>query len=94
LNDISQRVIYKNAASKMVYVSSGVPQGCLLGPLLFTMVLNDLPSIVTHSRILMYADGVRLCYSYNNIESGFCMHSDINRSRNLLSFNYPKCNVM
>jgi len=47
--------------------------------LLFTLFIKALPSIVTHSRVLMYADDVKLFLSYNNIESGFCLQSDINR---------------
>jgi len=61
-NGRTQRVIFKNAASKLIYVTSGVPQGSHLGPLLFTLFINDLPSIITHSRVLMYADDVKLVY--------------------------------
>jgi len=64
LNGRIQRVIFKNAASKLIYVTSGVPQGSHLGPLLFTLFINDPPSIIAHSRVLMYADDVKLCLSY------------------------------
>jgi len=95
LNGRSQRVLFKNAVSKMINVTSGVLQGSHLGTLLFTLFINDLPSIVTHSRVLMYADDVKLCLSYNKIESGFCLQSDINRFQewcqyNLLNLNYLK----
>jgi len=56
LNCRSHRTKLKNSVSKMIYVTSGVPQGCQLGPLLFTLFIKYLPSNVTHSRVLMYAD--------------------------------------
>jgi len=74
LNNRSQRVLFKNAVSKMIDVISGAPQGSL----------NDLPTIVTHSRVLFYADDVKLCLSYNN---EWCQY-------NFLNLNYLKCNVM
>jgi len=83
----------------MINLTSGVPQGSHLGPLLFTLFINDLPSIVTHSLVLMFADDVKLCLSYKNNEAGFCLLSDINKFQewcqyNLLNSNYLKCNVM
>jgi len=85
LNDRSQRVLLKNPVSKMIYVTSGVPQGSHLG--LFTLFISDLPSIVTYSREVMYADDVKLCLSYNNIKSGFCLQSDINKFQEWCQYN-------
>jgi len=70
-----------------------------LGPLLFTSFINDLPSIITHSRVLMYADDVKLCLLHNDIASGFNLQSDIDCFQgrceyNLLNLNCLKCNVM
>ena len=47
-------------------VSSRVPQGSVLGPLLFSVFINDLCSMVKYSNRLLFADGVKI---YQEIKS-------------------------
>ncbi len=44
-------------------VSIGVPQGSILGPLLFVLLVNDLSQSVSYSEVNMYADDTELHYS-------------------------------
>ena len=59
LTNRTQRTIYKGTRSNSMCISSGVPQGSILGPLLFVAFINDLPSIISSS-IELYADGTTI----------------------------------
>ena len=51
-----QAVIYDGVASDQQYVLSGVPQGSILGPLLFLIAFCGLNDVLNHCKIIMYAD--------------------------------------
>ena len=55
-----QRVLYSNILSDTLTLSTGVPQGSTLGPLLFLMYINDLPNILLYSKCILFADSTVL----------------------------------
>ena len=56
LTNRTQAVCVEDELSSPMPVLSGVPQGSILGPVLFTLYINDLPSCIQFSNIMMYAD--------------------------------------
>ena len=64
LSNRIQRGLYRNKLSKETKVASCAPQGSLLGPHLFLIFINDLPSAIQHSQILLFADDNKIFYSY------------------------------
>ena len=59
LSDREQRVVIADTLSAYFPISSGVPQGSVLGPLLFTIFVNDLDSDIS-SNIIKFADDVKI----------------------------------
>ena len=68
-------------------VKSGVPQGSLLGPTLFLIYINDMPRIIKHYELVMFADDLK-CFKTIKSNNGFLdVQHDLNSLQNWFSDN-------
>ncbi len=63
LSDRTQYVKYKNTKSSLQTLPCGVPQGSVLGPLLFIIYTNDLPNCLTLTKAILFADDTTIFLS-------------------------------
>ena len=100
LGDRSQRVVVDGCASGSAPVKSGVPQGTVLGPLLFLCYINDLPSVVDPgTQVRLFADDCLVYRVIHSVQDQLQFQSDLDSLSRWgqswgMQFNTKKCNIL
>ncbi|MCG7870185.1 MAG: hypothetical protein JAY74_27935 [Candidatus Thiodiazotropha taylori] len=95
LSDRKQRVVLPGAVSDWVFIRAGVPQGSILGPLLFLLYINDIVNDIG-SNIRLFADDTSLYIVVDDpITTANCLNTDLDKISRwaatwLVSFNPTK----
>ena len=95
----TQQVMLEGHLSNETKVTSGVPQGSVLGPLLFLIYINDLPDSINHSTSRLYADDCLLYKPIRSHQDCLKLQEDLDRLQDWerkwkMEFHPSKCQVL
>ena len=99
LTNRQQKVKINGSLSEWLEVLSGIPQGTVLGPLLFLIYINDLPDVCdSYSKMSLFADDAKIYTYINNVDDCISLQHNANKLYQWtqdweLTLNIDKCTV-
>ena len=100
LSGRTQRVVIEGSSSPWLPVISGVPQGSILGPMLFLLYIDDITECISDgSSIYLFADDAKVYRPINSIFDCILLQADLSSLEKWsevwkLNFNASKCKIM
>ncbi len=99
LHDRTQTVNLDGEQSDKIAVTSGVPQGTVLGPILFLIYINDFPEYLQHSTLRLFADDSIIYRNIKNEQDACKLQQDLDAAAKwekdwLMSFHPDKCSIL
>ena len=98
LKESTQQVVLNGSFSDPAAVMSGVPQGTVLGPLLFLLYINDMPALL-NSLLKLFADDSYLYRHIKSILDMHCLQDDLDKLQDWeqnwdMEFHPQKCKLL
>ena len=96
----TQRVKINTTVSEPVEVTSGIPQGSVLGPVLFIAYINDILENLTYATGSIFADDTKIFAKVDTLEDGNALQRDLQNgpgawaTENIMGYNESKCKVV
>ena len=99
LSNRTQTVVLGGESSNKIPVTSGVPQGTVLGPILFLIYINDLPDYLQYSTLRLFADDSIIYKTIQNPSDLEKLQSDLDAAGRwekdwLMHFHPDKCSIL
>ena len=85
LDNRTQICSVSGSLSKSCSLQCGIPQGTVLGPLLFLLYINDLPTCLSNSYSRTYADDTHLTYADKDVSIiQSCLNEDLQKYQQMV----------